>query len=129
MNREVWDEAFRFAKWFDQHSSLPPEAKPMARVMKLTEETGEAAQALIGVMGENPRKGITHSWEDVAAELCDVIFTAMVALVTITPDAERVFGEHLAFLRERADSRRTPSDPAPRECPPSRAGPASNYPK
>ena len=41
-------------------------------------------------MGQNPRKGVTHSWDDVQAELCDVIFTAMVALTTLNPDAREV---------------------------------------
>jgi hypothetical protein len=62
----------------------------------------------------------------VTAELCDVIFTAMVALVTITPDAERVFDEHLAFLRERTDSRSILSSPAPSERSPLRTDPVAD---
>jgi hypothetical protein len=53
---------------------------PLLRIMKLTEETGEVTQAVTGTLGQNPRKGVTHTWDDVQAELCDVIFTAMVAL-------------------------------------------------
>jgi hypothetical protein len=34
----------------------------MARILKLTEEIGETSQAVIGVIGENPRKGgVTQS--------------------------------------------------------------------
>ncbi|GAA4921850.1 hypothetical protein GCM10023237_48430 [Streptomyces coeruleoprunus] len=36
------------------------------------------------------------------AELCDVVITAMVALRTLTPDAGRVFTEHLARVRKRS---------------------------
>ena len=43
-----------------------------------------------------PSKGITHTSDDVQAELCDVIFTAMVALTTLTPDARETFNGHLA---------------------------------
>ncbi|MEV4927887.1 MazG-like family protein [Streptomyces roseoverticillatus] len=50
------------------------------RLLKVTEEAGEAAQAYLGMQGQNPRKGCTHTRGDVATELCDVILTAMVAL-------------------------------------------------
>jgi hypothetical protein len=50
---------------------------------------------------ENPRKGITHTWDDVNAELCDVIRTAMVALTTLTPDARKIFDEHLTHVTQR----------------------------
>lgn len=50
------------------------------RLLKLSEEVGEVAQAYIGVTGANKRKGITHTGRDVAKELCDVAITALVAL-------------------------------------------------
>lgn len=58
------------------------------RLIKVFEEAGEAAQALIGVEGQNPRKGVTHSNADVASELCDVVIAAMVAMHDYTPDPE-----------------------------------------
>ncbi|MDQ0598922.1 hypothetical protein QF037_003267 [Streptomyces canus] len=54
------------------------------RLMKVTEEAGEAAAAYIGVTGQNPRKGTTHTPADVADELCDVIIAAAVALHAFT---------------------------------------------
>lgn len=71
-------------------------------MLKLTEEVGEVAQAVIGATGQNPRKGVTHSWEDVQGELCDVVITALVALRTLTPEAREVFEGHLARVRERS---------------------------
>jgi NTP pyrophosphatase (non-canonical NTP hydrolase) len=58
------------------------------RLLKLAEEAGEAAQAFIGCTGQNPRKGFSHTRDDVASELCDVIITAAVALhgFTEAPD-------------------------------------------
>jgi hypothetical protein len=53
-------------------------------------------------MGQNPRKGVTHTWQYVEAELCDVVFTAMVALTTLTSDARRVFDTHLARVAGRS---------------------------
>ncbi|WP_151481448.1 MazG-like family protein [Streptomyces albicerus] len=50
------------------------------RLMKVTEEAGEATAAYIGMTGQNPRKGTTHTRADVADELCDVIIAAAVAL-------------------------------------------------
>jgi NTP pyrophosphatase (non-canonical NTP hydrolase) len=78
------------------------------RMLKLQEEVGEAAQAVIGATGHNPRKGVTHSWDDVGAELCDVVITALVALRTLTPDAREVFARNL----DRVTRRSLP--PAPR---------------
>ncbi|RPE44435.1 hypothetical protein EDD90_7679 [Streptomyces sp. Ag109_O5-1] len=73
----------------------------LLRILKLSEEVGEVAQAVIGATGQNPRKGVTHTWEDVQGELCDVAITALVALRTLTPDAEGVFARHLTRVTER----------------------------
>lgn len=48
------------------------------RAFKAAEEAGELAAAVIGVTGQNPRKGVTHTWEDVSAEAIDVAITALV---------------------------------------------------
>ncbi|MFF7985455.1 hypothetical protein ACFZDK_41165 [Streptomyces sp. NPDC007901] len=60
------------------------------RLMKVAEEAGEASAAYIGMTGQNPRKGISHTTADVADELCDVIIAATVALhsFTATPAAD-----------------------------------------
>ncbi|MFH7335963.1 MazG-like family protein [Streptomyces hygroscopicus] len=73
----------------------------LLRILKLSEEAGEVAEAVIGATGQNPRKGITHTWDDVQAELCDVAITALVALRTLTPEAGEVFERHLKGVRER----------------------------
>jgi hypothetical protein len=54
------------------HSEVAPEV----RVLKLAEETGEAAAALIGMHGWNSRKGVCATQDDILAELSDVIITA-----------------------------------------------------
>ena len=54
------------------------------RLMKVIEEAGEVSAAYIGVTGQNPRKGVTHTRADVADELCDVIIAATVALHSFT---------------------------------------------
>ncbi|SFY50118.1 MazG-like family protein [Streptomyces sp. F-1] len=59
----------------------------LLRILKLSEEVGEVAEAVIGATGQNPRKGFSHTWDDVQAELCDVAITALMALRTLTADA------------------------------------------
>ncbi|MER5504164.1 MazG-like family protein [Streptomyces sp. NPDC002766] len=54
------------------------------RLIKVVEEAGEASAAYIGMTGQNPRKGTTHTPGDVAEELCDVIIAAAVALHSFT---------------------------------------------
>ena len=102
MDDTTWDTVERLAAWLDQGSPLPAETKTILQILKLTEEAGEVAEALIGVTGQNPRKGFSHSWQDVESELCDVVITAMVALTRVNPDAARtVFRKHLAQVAER----------------------------
>jgi NTP pyrophosphatase (non-canonical NTP hydrolase) len=96
---DAWGTIEEIVRWLDDSSTLAPETEKLLRIMKLTEETGEVTQAVTGTLGQNPRKGVTHTWEDVQAELCDVIFTAMVALTTLTPDA---FDGHLARVARRS---------------------------
>jgi hypothetical protein len=102
MDDTTWDAAGQLAAWLDANTSLPPEHSTLLRLMKLSEEVGEVTAAVIGVLGQNPRKGVTHTWDDVHAELCDVILTAMVALATITPDARAIFAERLRLVCARS---------------------------
>src|ERR1700729_1485872 len=99
---DAWGTIEEIVRWLDNSSTLPPETEKLLRIMKLTEETGEVTQAVIGTLGQNPRKGVTHSWDDVQAELCDVILTAMVALTTLAPDARETFNGHLDRVAGRS---------------------------
>jgi NTP pyrophosphatase (non-canonical NTP hydrolase) len=99
---DAWGTIEEIVRWLDNSSTLPPETEKLLRIMKLTEETGEVTQAVIGTLGQNPRKGVTHTWDDVQAELCDVILTAMVVLTTLTPDARATFNGHLARVARRS---------------------------
>jgi NTP pyrophosphatase (non-canonical NTP hydrolase) len=102
MDDTVWDTVDKLVAWINQGSPLPPETDKLIRLMKLSEEVGEVTAAVIGVLGQNPRKGVTHTWDDVNAELCDVILTAMVALTTLTPDARKIFAERLDHVAARS---------------------------
>lgn len=77
------------------------QAGPVVRLIKVQEEAGEVAQAFIGFVGANKRKGYTHTTDDVAKELADVVVTAMVALHDWTPSPEQFMKEHLQGLLKR----------------------------
>lgn len=104
MDQSAWETVDRLVAWLDRGSELPDETKTILQILKITEEAGEVAEALIGVTGQNPRKGYSHTWHDVESELCDVIVTAMVALTRVNPQARTRFAEHLAAVARRADA-------------------------
>ncbi|NEY35748.1 hypothetical protein GTU99_26905 [Streptomyces sp. PRKS01-65] len=89
-------------RWLEANRRADGDEEVLLRVLKLSEEVGEVAQAVIGATGQNPRKGVTHTWDDVRSELCDVVITALVALRTLTPEAREVFTRHLDRVRERS---------------------------
>ncbi|MFG2571707.1 MazG-like family protein [Streptomyces sp. NPDC048481] len=99
---DVWTTVDALRTWLDDHRAHDGREGLLLRVLKLSEEVGEVAQAVIGATGQNPRKGVDHTWEDVQAELCDVVVTALVALRTLTPDAPAVFARHLARVADRS---------------------------
>lgn len=101
MNASAWETVGRLADRLDAHSTLPAEQRRVLQILKISEEAGEVAEAVIGVLGQNPRKGFSHTWDDVRAELCDVIITAMVALHRIGPEPEAVFAAHLGRVAAR----------------------------
>ncbi|MFJ2776510.1 MULTISPECIES: MazG-like family protein [unclassified Kitasatospora] len=110
MDSRIWESVDELVAWLDAESAASPQEERLLRILKLSEEVGEVGAAVIGATGQNPRKGVTHSWEDVQHELCDVVFTALVALRTLTPDAARVFAERLAYVERRSTAGRRPPE-------------------
>lgn len=73
------------------------QANALMRLLKVSEEYGEATQAYLGMEGQNPRKGYTGETKtDVARELCDVLMATMVALHDYTTDPAEFFEGFLA---------------------------------
>ncbi|MFI9231343.1 MazG-like family protein [Streptomyces rimosus] len=89
--------------WLDAHNGTG-EDETAARLLKVGEELGEAVQAYLGTTGQNPRKGITHTLADVAAELCDVILAAAVSLGNFTDDPAHTLN---TVVRTRSDRLKT----------------------
>ncbi|WP_327252395.1 MazG-like family protein [Streptomyces sp. NBC_01244] len=95
---DTWKTIGALVARFDEHDrerGMAHEESVTLQILKIGEEFGEAAQAVIGAKGTNPRKGNSHTWSDVEAEVADVIVTAMVALARMRPDAPAFFAEHL----------------------------------
>ncbi|GEB48165.1 MULTISPECIES: MazG-like family protein [Streptomyces] len=102
LTSDQWSTVQRLVDWLDAHNGRGAEELGQ-RILKLTEEVGEVAQAWIGARGQNPRKGTTHTAEDVRGELCDVIVTAAVALASLTESPREVLDAELARIAARAD--------------------------
>ena len=75
----MWDQVERLSSY---HGDVPVEA----RLLKLTEEVGEVAEAYLGIHGLNRRKGTCRTPDDLLAELADVIITAAVAMSGVAGD-------------------------------------------
>ena len=87
--REVTRAVKASVCWLDGHHGNDRQQQTM-RILKVTEEAGEVAQAWIGFTGQNPRKGVTHTDREVADELADVALTALVAIESLGFEADEV---------------------------------------
>lgn len=94
-SRDVWSAV-------DQRLRASDAGDVARRVLAIVEAAGRVAQALHGARGTNPRKGASHTWQDVQRQLCEVIVTAMVALRSTTPDAKALFTRHMQYVGERS---------------------------
>lgn len=101
MTPEQWAAIRRLVDWLDEANGTGEQETAM-RLMKLAEESGEVMQAYIGTVGQNPRKGRTHSTSDVAGELCDVILTAAVALHRFTDDPAAALDGRIRHVARRS---------------------------
>ncbi|MEV4410680.1 MazG-like family protein [Catellatospora sp. NPDC049609] len=89
MDEVTWRAVGAAVRWLDAHHGSGAQQQTM-RILKVTEEAGEAARAWIGVQGQNPRKGVTHSSREVADELADVVLSALVAIQSLGFDPAEV---------------------------------------
>jgi NTP pyrophosphatase (non-canonical NTP hydrolase) len=81
------------------------EAITWGRLAKVSEECGEVIAAFIGATGQNPRKGVTHTRQDVIEELLDVALTALCAVEHMTSgraESMDMFDDKVRRVSERA---------------------------
>ncbi|MEU9623260.1 MULTISPECIES: MazG-like family protein [unclassified Streptomyces] len=101
MDGMMWDGVQKLRGWLDAENQAAVGDVRLLRVLKISEEAGEVAEAVTGALGANPRKGDSHSWQDVEKELSDVIVTAAVALATISSDPEKALADRVRGLLDR----------------------------
>lgn len=95
----MWDHLARL------HNGFLADIDEQTLIMKIAEEFGEAVQAYIGVTGQNPRKGVYGTRDDIQKELADVIVTAGIAMIAIAggdaDDARAHLEKRLDLVTER----------------------------
>lgn len=79
-----------------------PLAQDWARVAKASEEVGEAIEALIAYTGQNPRKGVCGTLDDLLGELADVAVTGMFGIQHFTKDTAWTAAVVMASLEKAA---------------------------
>ncbi|WP_308457919.1 hypothetical protein [Streptomyces sp. SM11] len=63
MKVDTWDYVTRLREWLDADAApTSVEDARLLRVLKISEELGEVAEALHGALGANLRKGASHDW-------------------------------------------------------------------
>ncbi|MEV8403588.1 MazG-like family protein [Streptomyces niveus] len=97
LSTDQWKTVTDLVAWLDSKNGRPQEEITL-RILKITEEAGEVAQAWIGVVGQNPRKGVTHTMPEVQDEVVDVMVTAAVALASIVGNPQDVLDAKLAQI-------------------------------
>lgn len=83
----------------------PQEAQDWGRLAKICEEAGEVITAFIGMTGQNPRKGVHKTLDDLLGELMDVAVTALGAYEHMTGHqgvALVALHQKLRFISQRA---------------------------
>lgn len=109
------EELREIVEWLDDHLDNKvspayqeqPLAQDWARVAKAGEEAGEAIDALIGMTGQNPRKGTYGSIDDLLAELADVALTGFYAIQHFTKNGDVTMETVIArarYHKERVSS-------------------------
>lgn len=83
---ELAEHTAALSQWIDSHpaNQVSNEERMHRRVTKIYAEAGEVADAVSGWLGENPRKGRTHTRGDVVEELLDVALAALCAVEHLT---------------------------------------------
>ena len=89
----------------DYNKHKAPVVQLWERTAKVGEEAGEVMEAMIGLNNQNPRKGTTHSREDVSYELLDVAVAALGAWYHMNPSRNMMIAleHHAQHLADRAE--------------------------
>lgn len=84
---DACEQVAEISRWIDTspaNARRTPDEAFLLRAIKIFEEAGEMVQAIIGLTGQNPRKGVTHSLDDVLEEALDTALTALAFVESAT---------------------------------------------
>lgn len=77
--------------------------EPVSKLMlKIGQDVGAACQAVIGVRAYNPRKGASHTMDDLVSCLGDVIRSSMAVLDAVETEPETTFKANLERVHDRS---------------------------
>lgn len=97
----IRDDVAWLCAWNDEHG-----VDNHIRMLKISEEYGEATDAYLGYLGANPRKGVTNAIDKVWSELADIALAALVAIKSLGGDPESELLQRIAFVRNRLEAHR-----------------------
>jgi hypothetical protein len=99
---DLFETIGKITATLDGLTPLARDLEVVMRIGKISEEAGEVHEALSLALGQNPRKGKDpEGWAKVENELCDVLFTTLVALTTVSDDPRAKLQERLAYVANR----------------------------
>jgi hypothetical protein len=91
--------------WIDEHNEAETDtARLLGRVIKAGKENGEMVAEVIGMIGQNPRKGVTSDAAHVEKEAFDLALTALGIVEHLRGnDGAALAGlcEHIEFVHGR----------------------------
>jgi len=107
MSADPSDMLQHLSQWIDEANGLKSAGMQVYErtIVKLAEEVGEVGNALIGIYGQNPRKGFYSGREQLVKELLDVALTALGAVEHLHSNcgmALQHLNDHIATVHERA---------------------------
>lgn len=112
---DIFKDITAINAWIDE-ANEPSEHEDSMRIMKIGEEYGEAVAAYIGMTGQNPRKGLTHTQHDVLMELADIAITALTAIEHFVgksstgPYTRMIMASKIQHIMKRIDDNRDDYD-------------------
>jgi len=94
------DQLTEMSRWLDEapaNAARTPLEQTLMRFLKIGEENGEMVAEIIGMTGQNPRKGVTSDIDKVIGEALDVAITALGAVEHATGNQ----GDALALMLDK----------------------------
>lgn len=99
------DELTALSAWFDEHNrGIDPQFNLVMRFLKVVEENGEMMGEIIGMLGQNPRKGVTSDLGHVIKEALDGVVSLLGAVESATGNKGEAFhllANHISVVHAR----------------------------